>query len=173
MDYPLILDRVHAAVKPVIGSGKVASCVSELAKVPPHQCGIAVVDLNSRVLRDEDADTLFSLQSIFKRFALTLAFHRKEDSVWARLGCEPWGALFNSLVQLEHERGKPRNPFINAGAMVITDMLLPPYAAQGGATNVLIPFIRRLFNSRRSNTTAPSRNPSSTPHIATRRRPAS
>jgi glutaminase len=146
MDYQPILDRVHAAVKPVIGSGKVASYIPELAKLPPHHFGIAVVDLNGRVCQAGDADTLFSIQSISKLFALTLAFHREGDSVWARVGREPSGSPFNSLVQLEHECGKPRNPVINAGALVITDMLLTHYAAQGGATNALIQFIRRLCN---------------------------
>ena len=70
MDYQPILDRVHAAVKPVIGSGKVASYIPELAKLPPHHFGIAVVDLNGRVCQAGDADTLFSIQSISPEPAL-------------------------------------------------------------------------------------------------------
>jgi glutaminase len=146
LDYQPILERVHAAVKPVIGSGKVASYIPELAKVAPHQFGIAVVDLAGRVYQAGDADTPFSIQSISKLFALTLAFHLEGDSVWSRVGREPSGSPFNSLVQLEHERGKPRNPFINAGALVITDMLLSHHAARGGAENALIRFVRKLAN---------------------------
>jgi glutaminase len=146
MDYQPILDRVHAAVKPIIGSGKIASYIPELAKVSPHQFGIAIVDLAGHVYQAGDAATPFSIQSISKLFGLTLAFHLEGDSVWSRVGREPSGTPFNSLVQLEQERGRPRNPFINAGALVITDMLLTHYASRGGAENALIHFIRKLSN---------------------------
>ena len=146
MDYQNILDRVHAAVKPIIGSGKVASYIPELAKVSPDHFGIAIVDLEGKVYQAGDAETPFSIQSISKLFGLTLAFHLEGDSVWSRVGREPSGTPFNSLVQLEQERGKPRNPFINAGALVVTDMLLTHYASRGGTENALIKFIRKLAN---------------------------
>ncbi|HTE14436.1 MAG TPA: glutaminase [Burkholderiales bacterium] len=146
MDYQTILDRVHTAVKPIIGSGKVASYIPELAKVPPDQFGIAIVDLDGKVYQAGAADTPFSIQSISKLFGLTLAFYQEGDSIWSRVGREPSGTPFNSLVQLEQERGKPRNPFINAGALVITDMLLTHFADEGGAGNALIKFIRKLAN---------------------------
>lgn len=146
MDYQPILERVHAAVKPIIGSGKVASYIPELAKVSPHQFGIAIVDLEGNVYQAGDAETPFSIQSLSKLFGLTLAFHLEGDSVWSRVGREPSGTPFNSLVQLEQERGKPRNPFINAGALVVTDILLTHYASRGGAENAMIKFIRKLSN---------------------------
>ena len=146
MEYQTLLDRVHAAVKPIIGTGKVASYIPELAKVSPDHFGIAIVDLEGRVYRAGDAELPFSIQSISKLFGLTLAFHLEGDSVWSRVGREPSGTPFNSLVQLEQERGKPRNPFINPGALVITDMLLTHHAARGGAENALIKFIRALSN---------------------------
>ncbi len=146
MDYQTILDRVHAAVKPIIGTGKVASYIPELAKVSPTQFGMAIVDLEGQVYRVGDADMPFSIQSISKLFALTLAFHLEGDSIWSRVGREPSGSPFNSLVQLEQERGKPRNPFINAGALVITDVLLTHHAARGDAESALIKFIRTLSN---------------------------
>ncbi len=146
MDYQPLLDRIHSAVKPIIGTGKVASYIPELAKVPPDHFGIAIVDLEGRVYRAGDADVPFSIQSISKLFGLTLAFHLEGDSVWSRVGREPSGTPFNSLVQLEQERGKPRNPFINAGALVITDLLLTHHASRGGAENALIKFIRKLGN---------------------------
>jgi glutaminase len=146
MDYQSILDRIHAAVQPVIGTGKVASYIPELAKVSPARFGIAVVDLDGKVYRTGDAEVPFSIQSISKLFGLTLAFHLEGDSVWTRVGREPSGTPFNSLVQLEQERGKPRNPFINAGALVVTDILFTHYAARGGAENALIKFIRKLAN---------------------------
>jgi len=144
MDYQSILDRVHAAVKPIIGTGKVASYIPELAKVSADRFGIAVVDLGGKVYRTGDAEVPFSIQSISKLFGLTLAFHLEGDSVWTRVGREPSGTPFNSLVQLEQERGKPRNPFINAGALVVTDILFTHYAARGGAESALIKFIRKL-----------------------------
>ena len=147
MDYQPILDRIHAAVKPLIGSGTVASYIPELAKVSPMHFGIAVVDLRGQVYQAGDANIPFSIQSISKLFGLTLAFHLEGDSVWSRVGREPSGTPFNSLVQLEQERGTPRNPFINAGALVITDMLLTHYAPRGGTENALIKFIRQLSDN--------------------------
>ncbi len=46
-----------------------------------------------------------------------------EEEIWQRVGKDPSGSPFNSLVQLEMEQGIPRNPFINAGALVVCDML--------------------------------------------------
>jgi glutaminase len=142
MDYQPVLDRIHAAVKPVIGEGKVASYIPELANVSPKQFGIAVVDLQGNVARAGDAEVPFSIQSISKLFALALAFHLEGDSVWTRVGREPSGSPFNSLVQLEYERGKPRNPFINAGALVIVDMLTSRYKER--ADGELLGFIRKV-----------------------------
>jgi glutaminase len=144
MDYQSILERVHTAVKPIIGTGKVASYIPELAKVSPSHFGIAIVDLEGEVYRAGDADVPFSIQSISKLFGLTLAFHLEGDSIWTRVGREPSGTPFNSLVQLEQERGRPRNPFINAGALVVTDILFTHYAVKGGPENALIKFIRKL-----------------------------
>jgi len=72
---------------------------------------------------------------------LTLAFQREGDSIWTRVGREPSGNPFNSLVQLERENGIPRNPFINAGALVITDMLA---SRSVNAAQSLVDFVRKL-----------------------------
>ncbi len=141
MDYQEILDRIHEQVQPLVGEGKVASYIPELANVSPHQFGIAIVDLQGKVYRAGHADVRFSIQSISKLFALTLAFHLQGDSIWQRVGREPSGSRFNSLVQLETEQGKPRNPFINAGALVVTDMLCSRYV---NAENALVEFVRKL-----------------------------
>jgi glutaminase len=71
-----------------------------------------------------DADTPFSIQSVSKVFTLTLALGMVGDRLWNRVGREPSGTPFNSIVQLEREEGKPRNPFINAGAIAVADVLL-------------------------------------------------
>lgn len=119
MDYQAILDRIHEKIKPLIGDGKVASYIPELASVSPHHFGMAIVDLQGRVFSVGAAEIQFSIQSISKLFGLTLAFNLMGDLIWEHVGREPSGNPFNSLVQLEREQGKPRNPFINAGALVI------------------------------------------------------
>jgi glutaminase len=122
-DYPAILSTIAAEVKALPAQGKVASYIPELAKVSPDKFGMAVYCLDGRTFSTGDANEKFSLQSVTKLFALALAFSREGDAIWSRVGREPSGNPFNSLVQLEYERGKPRNPFINAGALVMTDIL--------------------------------------------------
>lgn len=109
------------------GLGKVADYIPALAKVDARQFGVAVQTLSGDKLDFGDAKVRFSIQSISKLFAFTMAFAERGEMVWERLGKEPSGTSFNSLFQLEAENGIPRNPFINAGAMVITDMLLDDF----------------------------------------------
>ncbi len=104
--------------------GKVASYIPELAKVDPKKFGIVVVSNDGEVAAAGDSDVPFSIQSISKVFTLTLALGKIGDRLWQRVGREPSGSAFNSIVQLEYERGKPRNPFINAGAIAVTDVIL-------------------------------------------------
>ena len=104
--------------------GEVATYIPELARVDPKAFGIAVIDADGHVAVAGDSDVPFSIQSISKVFTLTLALGKAGDRLWQRVGLEPSGSPFNSIVQLEFERGKPRNPFINAGALVVTDTIL-------------------------------------------------
>src|SRR5882757_3834720 len=104
--------------------GTVASYIPELAKVDVDQFGIAVHTLDGDTCCAGDADTHFSIQSVSKVFTLTLALGAIGDALWQRVGREPSGNSFNSIVQLEHEKGLPRNPFINAGALVVSDVVL-------------------------------------------------
>ncbi|HYD59280.1 MAG TPA: glutaminase [Noviherbaspirillum sp.] len=122
-DYQSVLESIHSEVQPLLRQGNVASYIPELSKVPADRFGMAIYCLDGRTYAVGDADVKFSLQSVTKLFALALAFSREGDEIWKRVGREPSGNPFNSLVQLEYERGKPRNPFINAGALVITDIL--------------------------------------------------
>ena len=112
----------------MFGRGKVASYIPALAQVAPRQFGMAVALVDGTTHSVGDAQTPFSLQSITKLFAFVLALKMVGDDVWNRVGREPSGAAFNSMVQLETEKGIPRNPFINAGALVITDILTTRYA---------------------------------------------
>ena len=86
--------------------------------------GLVVIDAEGNVAAGGDSDTPFSIQSISKVFTLTLALGKIGDRLWQRVGREPSGSPFNSIVQLEFERGMPRNPFINAGAIAVTDAIL-------------------------------------------------
>ncbi len=104
--------------------GEVATYIPELARVDAKSFGLAVIDAQGNVATGGDSDTPFSIQSISKVFTLTLALGKHGDRLWRRVGREPSGSPFNSVVQLEYERGIPRNPFINAGAIAVTDLIL-------------------------------------------------
>ena len=104
--------------------GDVATYIPELARIDTSAFGLVVVDSDGNVAAGGDSDTLFSIQSISKVFTLTLALGKAGDRLWNRVGREPSGSPFNSIVQLERERGIPRNPFINAGAIAVTDLIL-------------------------------------------------
>ncbi len=104
--------------------GEVASYIPELARVDPAAFGIAVIDATGNIAVAGDSETPFSIQSISKVFTLTLALGKVGDRLWRRVGREPSGSPFNSIVQLERECGIPRNPFINAGAIAVTDLIL-------------------------------------------------
>jgi glutaminase len=140
-DYPTVLAQIHTEIQPLLGQGRVASYIPELAKVRGDQFGMAVVTLDGEVSTCGDARVPFSIQSVSKLFALTLAYQCVGDALWQRVGREPSGNPFNSLVQLESEQGKPRNPFINAGALVVTDVLCTRFV---NPETALVEFVRRL-----------------------------
>jgi glutaminase len=109
---------------PATERGTVADYIPALARVDPAHFGMAVVLADGSVHLAGDATTAFSIQSISKVFTLTMALQRRGDKVWDRVGREPSGSAFNSIVALETEQGIPRNPLINAGAIVVSDMVL-------------------------------------------------
>jgi glutaminase len=104
--------------------GEVATYIPELAGADVNAFGLAVIDAEGNLAAGGDSETPFSIQSISKVFTLTLALGKFGDRLWTRVGREPSGSPFNSIVQLEYERGIPRNPFINAGAIAVTDFIL-------------------------------------------------
>ncbi len=124
LDYQAILDEIAGEVAPLVGQGRVADYIAPLARVPADRFAMAVLTVDGRTAAVGAAAERFSIQSISKLFSLTLAIRLVGDELWRRVGREPSGTPFNSLVQLEHERGIPRNPFINAGALVVTDVIL-------------------------------------------------
>ena len=124
MDYQKILENIYQAIQPYAKEGKQADYIPELAKVNPDQFGMCLHTIYGEIYSIEQADTRFSIQSISKVFSLAMCLSLLGNKLWERVGKEPSGTAFNSLIQLEVEKGIPRNPFINAGAIVMSDILL-------------------------------------------------
>jgi glutaminase len=117
------LEKILEEARELIGKGRVAQYIPMLAKVNPKHLGIAIADREGNISSAGDANTPFSIQSLSKVFTFTQALQVYENAVWERVGREPSGQRFNSLMLLEVEAGIPRNPFINGGALLICDML--------------------------------------------------
>jgi glutaminase len=94
------------------------------ASLADDEFGLAVAGVDGGVNGIGSWRRPFSVQSISKVFSLALVVAADGPGIWRRVGREPSGDPFNSLVQLEYDRGVPRNPFINAGALVAVDQLL-------------------------------------------------
>ncbi|MEV0400773.1 glutaminase [Actinoallomurus sp. NPDC050550] len=139
MDYDALLHEVAAQARPLVGQGQVSRYIPALATVQEERFGIAVADIDGAIHGVGDWETPFSIQSISKTFSLALTLARDGEHLWWRVGREPSGNPFNSLVQLENENGVPRNPFINAGALVVTDRL---QTLTGDAGAAVLEFLR-------------------------------
>jgi glutaminase len=124
MDLPDLAASVLAHMQPHLGRGRLADYIPALASVDPRHFGLAIVTCEGQTAVAGDANVAFSVQSISKVFTLTMALEKVGSELWKRVGREPSGSAFNSIVQLERERGLPRNPLINAGALVVADALL-------------------------------------------------
>ena len=131
------LEDAYESAKAHCGEGKVADYIPALEKVDANKFGMAVAFPDGTYCSVGDADESFSIQSISKVFTLSLALERLGDRVWSAVGREPSGSAFNSIVQLETESGKPRNPFINAGAIATTDQLIDGRDAIETADSIL------------------------------------
>lgn len=134
-----VLDRIAAEIEKTPGRGRSAGYIPALAACDPYRFGMAVAELDGTVYGVGDWRQPFSTQSITKVFTLALDLAREGDALWEHVGREPSGNPFNSLVQLEYENGIPRNPFINAGALVVTDRL---QTQTGDAAGTLLDFLR-------------------------------
>ena len=144
VDYPQILREIAAEVRPRLGAGKVADYIPALAAAPRDRFGMAVSSVTGEEFGVGDCDLRFSVQSISKVFTLTLALRALGGRLWERIGREPSGNPFNSLAQLEYEHGVPRNPFINAGALVVIDCLMDACADPKSA---ILDFAREVAGS--------------------------
>jgi glutaminase len=140
VDYPRILAEIAEEVRPLVGQGRTADYIPPLADVPRERFGMVLRTVGNETFSVGHAQERFSIQSIAKVFSLTLATRLEGDAVWERVSREPSGTAFNSLVQLEVERGIPRNPFLNAGALVVLDMVL---SHQREGEDLVLDFVRR------------------------------
>ena len=139
MDLQALLDDIARESAPLAAQGKVADYIPALAAVDPAHFGIALVTTDGRLFGSGDWRVPFSIQSVSKAFSLALVLARDGEALWKRVGREPSGNPFNSLVQLEYEKGIPRNPFINAGALILIDRLL---SLTGDSLGTLRDFLR-------------------------------
>ncbi len=144
MDYQAILEEIYEEIQPELKRGKVADYIPALAKVEQEQFAMTITLEDGSVFSVGDAKKQFSIQSISKVFTFTLALDLYSTELYKRVGVEPSGNPFNSLVQLEYENGIPRNPFINAGAIAITDSLVTYYKDQYKTLEVIMNFVRDL-----------------------------
>ncbi|MFE3113638.1 glutaminase [Kitasatospora indigofera] len=134
MDYQgLLYEVMDEALRGGHAHGRVADYIPALAEADPAQFGMAIATVDGEVYGAGDWEQPFSIQSVSKLFSLTLTMAEGGEGLWRRVGREPSGNPYNSLVQLESEHGIPRNPFINAGAIVVTDRLLELTGDAGGA----------------------------------------
>jgi glutaminase len=142
-DLPAILAMICAEMSRHTDRGEPANYIPGLARADPGRFGIAVATASGETFAAGDADVRFSIQSVSKVFALALALGKVGDALWRRVGHEPSGTSFNSIVQLESDEGIPRNPFINAGAIVVDDILLAGHRPRE-TIGEIVRFIRDL-----------------------------
>lgn len=143
MDYQKILEEIYQEIQPFAKEGKQADYIPALARINPDQFGMCLLTVNGDEYNIKDFDTRFSIQSISKVLSLALCLSIEGKKLWERVGKEPSGAAFNSLIQLELENGIPRNPFINAGNIVVADVLM---SRLKDPEKRFIEFIRALAN---------------------------
>ena len=144
MDLTIILNKIHQQITPILGQGKVADYIPALANIDPNQFGMAVTLNNGEFYGVGSYNQAFSIQSISKVFSFTLALREYKKKLYRRVWREPSGDPFNSLVQLEYEEGIPRNPFINAGAIVVCDSLISKANGNSKAITDILSFIRSV-----------------------------
>ena len=145
MNYDTVLKEIEEEIKPLRQQGTPASYIPELAKVNPDQYGLCLHTLDGEKSSTGNSQQRFSIQSISKVFTLSMAFSLLDNKLWQRVGVEPSGNSFNSIVALEYEKGIPRNPFINAGALVVADILITHFAEPKAE---LLSYVRALTGKK-------------------------
>lgn len=142
--YQAYLEEIYQKIQSLPSKGSVANYIPELGKVSPRKFGVHLSALHREDGYLGDAHEKFSIQSISKVLSFALAYQIYGGKLWRRVGVEPSGDPFNSLIQLEYENGIPRNPLINAGAIVIADLLISHFE---NPKEELLSFIQKLSNN--------------------------
>lgn len=124
IDFQNVLDEIHSNLKNEVNRGLVASYIPELSNIDARHFGIHLKHIDGRSFSTGDWNKGFSIQSISKVLTLSMALPLYSEAIWKRVDVEPSGNPFNHLSLLELENGIPRNPLINAGALVIADVLV-------------------------------------------------
>ena len=145
MNYQEIIEKIHKEVIPLVNVGNVADYIPVLANVADNKFAMTVSTVKGEEYSVGDFEEEFSIQSISKVFSLSIAMDIVGDKLWKRVGREPSGNSFNSLVQLEYENGIPRNPFINAGAIVVSDAI---FEGKGKTKNRMLRFVRDVSGNK-------------------------
>ncbi|RRQ47967.1 glutaminase [Maribacter algicola] len=123
-DFKNILHTIYEETKQLSDTGRVATYIPELASISPNKFGICLLDIEKESYQIGDFDERFSVQSISKVLTLAMVMGLIGEKIWDRVDVEPSGDPFNHLSLLEQENGIPRNPLINAGAIVVADILV-------------------------------------------------
>lgn len=124
MPYEKAIQTVYKSLKNKSVEGILPDYIPALCNVNPNKFGVCLTTIDGISHKMGDYADKFSLQSIAKVFSFVLAYSRVKSATWERMDVEPSGTPFNSLLQLEYDKGIPRNPFINAGAIVVCDILV-------------------------------------------------
>lgn len=119
-----IVQNLYEKIKNSEDKGSLASYIPELENIDSTLFGVHISTIDNSNFGVGNYYDKFSIQSIVKVLSLIMAYDLLSEELWTRVKVEPSGTPFNSLIQLEVENGIPRNPFINAGALVIADVLL-------------------------------------------------
>ena len=151
MNYQSILNEIADEIEPLLSEGKVADYIPALAEINPKQFAMTITLFDGTQYSVGKSNTLFSIQSISKVFTFTMALNTYCITLYKRIGREPSGNPFNSLVQLEYEKGIPRNPFINAGAINVTDALMSNYGDSKKTSKEIMSFIRDISKDKTIN----------------------
>ena len=127
IDYQNIINTIHSDLLKRKNYGEVASYIPELAMVDAEKFGVCLTTVDGETYHAGAWQDQFSIQSIIKVLMLSMAYTKLGGQLWQRVGVEPSGTPFNSLGTLEYDDGIPRNPFSNAGALVVSDVLIDLY----------------------------------------------
>jgi len=147
MNYKKILKEIEKEIQEELSRGKVADYIPALAEVEPNQFAMTITLESGEQFSVGNSKEHFSIQSISKVLAFSLAIDTYSTSLYKRVGVEPSGSPFNSLVQLEYENGIPRNPFINAGAIVVMDALMSHFGGEYAALEKVMNFTREISDN--------------------------